>query len=419
MDDLLASHADPDVNRRLAGENGLDHRIRIAGSGGAQLEAIDADDLALHLVGQRDLKEDVFDQTGIGQDPADHAAGPLDVAGHSHQAGNGPQRVTAVGLAFQRTAHLNAARRVDGEHPGRLDDFLLWHPGDLGGLLGSKRSHSLPQFLESVGPVIDKFLVPKLFLEDHVHHAHRQGAVGARPRLQMQRGAARVGRGPRVDDDEVLAIVERVDEPVAHLRVGARNLQLLGPHDLGLGELAAPAVIVAIEPPITGDQAIEPKPGTVADIAGSDHVGRAERTGQTVRVPVVAAASSLGDGDGFRAILRLGILDLGFDRAQRLIPADALPFAFSPGASPLDGILDSIRVVDMLNAGESLGAHRSSGKGVGVALNMNGDAILNGHSHTASAMAALTRCQDYLFFAHGFLPHTCFPRILALGRIGS
>ena len=72
----------------------------------------------------------------------------------------------------------------------------------------------------------------------------------------------------------------------------------LAQDDLGLGELAAPAVVVAVEPAVARDQPVEAQPGAVADVARRDDVAGADGARQPMRVPVVAAARPLRDGDG-------------------------------------------------------------------------------------------------------------------------
>ena len=281
--------------------------------------------------------------------------------------------------------------RIDGPHPRRLDDVLLGDPADVGDLLRRAVLDALAQLVEAEGPVVDELLVPELLFDDDVHHAHGQGAVGARPGLDPERGARGVGAGARVDDDEVLAVVERVHEPVAHLGVGAADLELLGPHDLGLGELAAPAVVVAVQPAVAGHQAVEAEAGAVADVARGDGVAGAEGARHPHGVAVVAAAGALGDGDGVRPVVGDGVLHLVGDGVERLVPGDPLPLALALGPDLLHGVLDAVGVVDVLDAREALGAHRAAGEGVGVALDVDDDPVFHGDLHAAAAVAALAR----------------------------
>ena len=168
-----------------------------------------------------------------------------------------------------------------------------------------------------------------------------------------QGGPRGVGAGARIDDDQVLAIVQGLHEPVAHLRIGAADFQLLGPHDLGFGELAAPAVIIAVKPAVAGDQPVQTQPGAVADIARGDDIAGADGAGQAVGIAVVAAAGALGDGDGSWPVLGLAFLDLGGDGVQGLIPGDPLPFSFTLGAGSFQGIFEAVGVIDMLDAGQA------------------------------------------------------------------
>jgi len=160
------------------------------------------------LVGDGQLEVEVLDEAGVGKYPADHAARPLDIAGKTHEAGDCPEGVAAVGLALERATHLDAARGIDGPHARRVDHVLLGDPADVGHLLGRPFLDPLTQLVEAKGPVLYEVFVPELFLDDDVHHPQGQRAVGAGTRLDPQGGARCVRARARVDDDEVLAVVE-------------------------------------------------------------------------------------------------------------------------------------------------------------------------------------------------------------------
>ena len=86
---------------------------------------------------------------------------------------------------------------------------------------------------------------------------------------------------------------ERINEPDSHLGIGAADFQLLGPGNLRFGKFATPAVVIAIEPSVTSDETIKAYPWTVTDIAGSNNVTGANRTGKAVSIPVITPASAL------------------------------------------------------------------------------------------------------------------------------
>ena len=67
------------------------------------------------------------------------------------------------------------------------------------------------------------------------------------PDLQPESSPGGISGRPRIDDNQVLAVVQGLHVPVAHFGVGAADFQLLGPGNLGLGEFSAPAVIIAIQ----------------------------------------------------------------------------------------------------------------------------------------------------------------------------
>ncbi len=197
-----------------------------------------------------------------------------------------------------------------------------------------------------------------------------------------------------------LHVVQRVHEPVAHLGVGAADLELLGPHDLGLREHPAPAVVVAVEAAVAGDQGVEAQARAVADVTGGDGVAGAQGAGEPHGVAVVAAAGTLGDGDALRPRIGDGGLHLVGDGVQGFVPGDPLPLALALFAHLLHGVLDAIGVVDVLDARETLGAHGAAGEGIRVALDVDDDPVFLGDLHPAAAVAALAGGIEYLSVSH-------------------
>jgi hypothetical protein len=58
-------------------------------------------------------------------------------------------------------------------------------------------------------------------------------------------------------------------------------------------------------------------------------------------------------------------------------------------------------VVDVLDAGKPLGAHRAHGGRFRIALDVGDYSILDSSQHTAAAVAAFTGCFNYFSFTHG------------------
>jgi hypothetical protein len=157
-------------------------------------------------------------------------------------------------------------------------------------------------------------------------------------------------------------------------------------------------MIVAVEPAVAGDQAVESEPGAVADIARCDDIGRAEGAGKAMGVAIVSSAGALRHGDGGSPEFFLCLLDFRTDRIERLIPGDSFPFSLSLGPSPFQGVLETIGVVHMLDTRQTLGAHGPFGEGVGVALDVDNGPVFHGHLHAATAVTADAGCTDYLPF---------------------
>ena len=170
--------------------------------------------------------------------------------------------------------------------------------------------------------------------------------------------------------------------------------------NLGLGEFPAPAVIIAIQPAVAGNQAVKADPRAVADIAGGNDIGRTHRAGKAVGIAVIAPPCPLGSGDRPGAVFFGGFFDFSGNGVQRFIPADPLPFAFALFPGPLIGIDNAVGIIDMLDAGKTLGAHRAAGGGIRITFDMGNYAVGHFDQNTAAAVTAFAGGFNDFLFSH-------------------
>jgi hypothetical protein len=87
-------------------------------------------------------------------------------------------------------------------------------------------------------------------------------------------------------------------------------------------------------------------------------------------------------------MLLYGIFNSAGYGIKGFIPRYSLPFAFPLLPGSFQWIFEPVRVVNMLNTGESLGAHGSARQRIWVALDMDYNPVFYGNFNPAAAMAA-------------------------------
>ena len=180
----------------------------------------------------------------VGEDPARPRL--ADVPRERHQRQHRAHRLPAVGVALHAEARADRHRRARADEFGETRDLRLRDVGNRRRPRGRARPRTRSR--NSSAPCTwlrDERLIDPAALEEHVRDRERDGRVGARARLHVQRRAfSRLG-APRIDDDERGAPVERLlDE--RHL-VDVRLRGVLPPQDdeAGVGEIPRRVVLLA------------------------------------------------------------------------------------------------------------------------------------------------------------------------------
>src|SRR3974390_914031 len=107
--------------------------------------------------------------------------------------------------------------------------------------------YALLELIKSLHPLRDEFLVVDAFFDDHVEHAQRQSAVGARPYLQVMHCAA---SGPCVSwihRNDLRATPHAIDNPVSIESIGTPACRILAPSDYDLGRHPLRIVVTLFE----------------------------------------------------------------------------------------------------------------------------------------------------------------------------
>src|SRR5512136_1250393 len=99
----------------------------------------------------------------------------------------------------------------------------------------------------------------------------------------------------------------------------------------------------------------------VTDVAWRCHIRHLKKIGQPKHeVEFKAFGCSLSKGDCSRTVLFNGLSDVPGNGFESLIPRDAFPFSTASLSNPLEGVLDTGRVIDPLELCIGLSAEGSS-----------------------------------------------------------
>ncbi|OPY08390.1 MAG: hypothetical protein A4E67_00985 [Syntrophaceae bacterium PtaB.Bin038] len=288
----------------------------------------------------------------LGVAGVDVAAGDVEVARDRHQADKGPRRLEGLRVVLDGVAPLDGCGLRRGVGPGGPADEVGRHPGDAGDLLGRVLFYVGRKLVEAVGPFLHELPVIQALLDDHVEEAQGERRIRAGPKLQPVLRLPGQVDAPRVDDDDLGAVLDLLHEHAA-------DLTLL----VGGGDVAAPeddelALVVQVRHGVeaAGVHARN-LPGRVADILGGDDVGGTEEIGQADLDEVIEPLGHAhAEGDPLGAVLFLDLEKALGDRLQGLIPRDAGPLPLAPLSDPLQGVAEPVRVVELVRRGEPLDA---------------------------------------------------------------
>jgi len=129
-----------------------------------------------------------------------------------------------------------------------------------------------------------------------------------------------------------------------------------------------------------------------------------------------AFGCSLSKGDCSRAVLLNGLSDLPGNGFESLIPRDASPFSPTSLSNPLEGVLESVRVIDPLELCIGLSAERSSAsRRFWISFNLDNLAFLDMNQESAASMIHPSTVSFNDHFAGKSAECPAFPRLNGMG----
>ena len=252
-----------------------------------------------------------------------------------------------------------------------------------------------------------------------IGHGQHERAVGARPDGNVDVGVHGRRGELRVDGDELGALLARLAHvlPCVHVRLCG----VAAPGDDGLG-IDRVGEIVALVAEQRGLHMLLHRVGARPE---DDRArGRAEaavRNGhEAAHGAVQRAVGAVGRPEAQRraAVLGQGRLHLAGDDLERLVPLDALPFARAALSDALQGVLQTVGVVDALRLAEALDAQAAAMRVLARVFhcgNLDGAAFAHGHLQRTAAAAVAATLAPERGFALGRL--VC-QSLASLGKTG-
>ena len=237
--------------------------------------------------------------------------------------------------------------------------------------------------------------VHQVVLDDVVGHGQHHGAVGTGGDGHVGVGMRGGSRELRIDGDELRALLARLAHvlPCVHVCL----CRVAAPGDDGLG-IDCVGEVVALVAEQRGLHVLLRRVGARPE---DDRArGRAEaavRNGhEAAHGAVQRAVGAVGRPEAQRraAVLGQSGLHLAGDDLERLVPLDALPFARAALSDALQGVLQTVGVVDALRLAEALDAQAAAMRVLARVFhcgNLDGAAFAHGHlQRTAAAAVAAT-----------------------------
>ena len=142
------------------------------------------------LPGCGDFYGKLFQWACIWRHPVNHAAWSLNIARYRHKAYYSPQGLYGVVARLQAFPYLYAPGPRRSKYSCCTYDFFLWNPGYLSRSFRRILLHPFPQFIEAIGPVLDKVIVIQSLINDYIEHAKSQGSICAGSHPQPEIGSA-------------------------------------------------------------------------------------------------------------------------------------------------------------------------------------------------------------------------------------
>ena len=319
-------------------------------------------------------------------------------ADQRRKAGDRPDGLAAARMALDRHADPHHRCRCRGVFTGELQDVL---DRDTGLGRGEFRRVDLAphgEFVEPQSVLVDVIAVREPFLDDDVHHRHRQGAVGAGLNRDVPVGQPRRTGADGIDDDELGTVPLGLLDERPMVRVGAERVA--GPQDdvfgvdetLGVHARRMPdrhhvgGTGTRIAEGALTDGGAELVEEGIADVEAVD-----DALGAQIAVGKDRLGSALGD-DG---------LPTARDLVQSLVPSDARELAASLRTDALHRVEHALVAINPVLVIVDLHAEAPFGEGmIRVAPDSDRLAVLHRREDRAGIGAIVRACADDDFASH-------------------
>ena len=238
---------------------------------------------------------------------------------------------------------------------------------DLADLRNARRRPLLDRFFvifESIGPILDEFVIVKILFDNDVRKSKSKRCVGARTNLQEVLGVCSAPCKLGISRDQLAAALHTLDDPMTKITVRIRDNGIVAP-DKNIIWPAPIGIIIAIrkELRVVGleeDTALQVgtkgarNVATLAREKAHGLIGGAEHGSEQRLVNDDVTPGAANYVYAFFAILRLNILDAFLKEIEGVIPTDAFPLVFAAVlTSSFHRIKLSVLVIQRLSQSEA------------------------------------------------------------------
>ena len=325
-------------------------------------------------------------------------------------------RLPAAGVTLERHTEADDGRLCGGELLGERPDVRRFDAGDPLDIVGRELGRAGFQLLEAVSVLLDIVAIDQSLRDDRIDDAHRQSAVGARPRADMPVAGLGRARTVAVDDHHLGAALLCLEHERPMMQIGRDGVARPDDDELGMHEA------FRVDPAGRADRQ-EP---------GGRRAGRAEgllvHRGAEAIEERIAGVDALHQahiaeiGIGHDRLAAIGGDDLApapADLGDRLVPGDPLELlgAFRPG--PAQRIFQPVGIGVMIVEVLQLHAQRAARhRVILVASHLDELAVLHLVDHGASVRAVMrTGAKEGLSFRLNIHARTLPRAYASLGRL--
>ena len=271
-------------------------------------------------------------------------------------------------------------RPARGIHAGGLHDLLRCQPGYLRHPLGCIFGHCPLEIFKTDGPVGNKVLIIEILFNNQPEPAQHQGYISTRTYGEPDVRHLRLPNSARVHHDERDPVFLGHGNGTKESRI---RLGRTGPPDN-----QAPCLAYVSPGKAAVGGIFHCLARTHTDVVCTTNIGGSKEVEEPAFVPVDGALGTMGKGEGLCPVLIPQVRQFPCHFIQGMVPAHLFPLPAPPLTCPLEGVIDPVRMIEVVDHQAPPAAQHAPGDGVlFVAFDAHGLTVFQFQHKAASWMA--------------------------------